>query len=251
MRLAIFSDIHGNPIALDAVLRDIEARGGADRFIIVGDFSAIGYDPVSPLEMVAGLPDLLVVRGNTDRYTVTGDLPSPTVEETRANPDLAPQLKHIAESFAWTRGFVTASGWYDWLAILPTEQRLVLPDGTRLLVVHASPNRDDGPGMQPDLSDAALSDLFAGCEADLVVVGHIHVPQDRTVSGMRIVDVASVSNPTTSDPRAHYVLIEASADGYRLTSHRVAYDFGAVIDSIQRARHPAQSFLLHFFTPFV
>jgi hypothetical protein len=29
MRLAVFSDVHGNPIALDAVLRDVEDRGGA------------------------------------------------------------------------------------------------------------------------------------------------------------------------------------------------------------------------------
>lgn len=50
MRLAILSDTHGNPLALDAVLADIQIRGEADRYWVLGDFAALGYDPVTPLE---------------------------------------------------------------------------------------------------------------------------------------------------------------------------------------------------------
>jgi predicted phosphodiesterase len=42
MRIALLSDIHGNPVALDAVLADIEAQGGVDTYWILGDFSAMG-----------------------------------------------------------------------------------------------------------------------------------------------------------------------------------------------------------------
>jgi len=45
MRLAMFSDIHGNPIAFNAVLEDIAARGGVDGYCVLGDLVAIGYDP--------------------------------------------------------------------------------------------------------------------------------------------------------------------------------------------------------------
>src|SRR5690242_6318503 len=38
MRMALLSDIHGNPIALDAVLKDIAAQGGVDSYWILGDF---------------------------------------------------------------------------------------------------------------------------------------------------------------------------------------------------------------------
>jgi hypothetical protein len=40
MRIALLSDIHGNPLALDAVLADIEAPGGVDMYWVLGDFSS-------------------------------------------------------------------------------------------------------------------------------------------------------------------------------------------------------------------
>ena len=39
MRLAVFSDIHGNLTALDAVLADLEALGGADHTWFLGDLA--------------------------------------------------------------------------------------------------------------------------------------------------------------------------------------------------------------------
>ena len=56
MRIALLSDIHGNPLALDAVLADIEAQGGVDTYWLLGDFSSLGYDPVGVLERVTKLP---------------------------------------------------------------------------------------------------------------------------------------------------------------------------------------------------
>lgn len=89
MRLAIFSDIHGNPIALDAVLADIRARGGVDAYLVLGDLAAIGYDPVSVLERLVALPNVRFVRGNTDRYVVTDERPPPTLQDVRRNPPRA------------------------------------------------------------------------------------------------------------------------------------------------------------------
>ena len=75
MRLAILSDIHGNPLALDAVLTDIRSQGEVDAYWVLGDFAALGYDPVTPLEKVTALSHASFTRGNTDRYVVTEDLP--------------------------------------------------------------------------------------------------------------------------------------------------------------------------------
>lgn len=247
LKLAIFSDVHGNPAALDAVLRDIEAQGGVDGYWIVGDFSALGYDPVTPLERITALDNVTVVRGNTDRFTVADDLGLPTREALDDDPDLLRRHVHIVSSFSWTRGYITAHGWYDWLAALPLEQRLTLPDGTRLLAVHASPGQDSGPGLAPDMTDDEVRDRFAGSDADLVVVGHTHLAHDRRIDGLHLVNLGSVSNPPTPDRRAHYVLLEADAGGYRLESRRVAYDIPAMIDAARRVHHPAEDYFLHFF----
>ena len=111
VRLAILSDIHGNPIALDAVLGDIEARGGADGYLVLGDLVAQGHDPAAVLRRLASLPDARFVRGNTDRYVLTGDRARPTVAEARADPALVPTLVAVAQGFAWTHGYLAATGW--------------------------------------------------------------------------------------------------------------------------------------------
>lgn len=83
MRLALLSDIHGNSIALDAVLADIQKQGSVDGHWILGDFSALGHGPVDVLERVTALPNVSFTRGNTDRYIITGERPGPTLEEAQ------------------------------------------------------------------------------------------------------------------------------------------------------------------------
>jgi len=245
MRLALLSDIHGNPLALDAVLADIQRQGGADAYWVLGDFSAIGYDPVTPLETIAALPQASCIRGNTDRYVVTEDLPVPP-ETVLEKPTLLSGVIEATRSFSWTRGYVSAAGWLDWLTSLPLDVRMTLPDGTRVLGVHAAPGRDDGTGLQPKHSDDDMEQRLAGCEADLVIAGHTHVPMDRQVGQRRIINLGSVSNPVTTGLQATYALLEADAQGYHIQLRRVDYDHEAVVNAIEQARHPASSYLIGF-----
>ncbi|MFN8516257.1 MAG: metallophosphoesterase family protein [Thermomicrobiales bacterium] len=247
MRLAILSDVHGNTTALDAVLADVEAAGGVDGYWVLGDHAALGPDPTGAIERLVALPNAQFVRGNTDRYTATGDRPEPTPEDVLADPAKLPIALQVAASFAWTQGAVTAAGQLNWLAALPLEQRLTFPDGTRLLGVHAAPGEDDGPGINPGQSDDELATILGGSGADLVIVGHTHVALDRTAGGVRVINLGSVSNPVTEDLRAGYLILEVDASGYRLERRRVAYDIPAVMAAVERARHPASPFLLPFF----
>jgi predicted phosphodiesterase len=247
MRLAILSDVHGNTTALDAVLADVEAAGGVDGYWVLGDHAALGPNPTGAIERLAALPNARFVRGNTDRYTSSGDRPEPSPEEVVADPAKLPVALQVTASFAWTQGAVTATGQFDWLAGLPLEQRMTLPDGTRLLGVHAAPGEDDGPGINPAQSDDELAAILGPSDADLVIVGHTHFALDRTAGGARVVNLGSVSNPVTEDLRASYFLLDAGATGYRIERRRVAYDIAAVMAAVERIRHPASSFLLAFF----
>jgi predicted phosphodiesterase len=243
MRLAIISDIHGNPLALNAVLADIARQGEIDAYWVLGDVAALGYDPVTPLQTITALPHASCTRGNTDRYVVTEDLPVPP-EKALEEPALLPEVIEATRSFSWTRGYVSAAGWLDWLESLPLEVRLTLPDGTRVLGVHAAPGRDDGPGLHPTHSDDDVEQRLAGCEADVVIVGHTHVPMDRQAGQRRVINLGSVSNPVTPGLQATYALLEADAQGYRIQLRSVEYDREAVIKAILHARHPTPYFLI-------
>lgn len=247
MKIAVFSDVHGNTIALDAVLRDIAAEG-VDACWVVGDFVALGPDPVGAVERLSALPNARFVRGNADRYTLTGDArwvtPSP---EEPVPPEEMLSLLDIHQRFVWARGAITGAGYYEWLASVPLEERITLPDGTRVLLVHAAPGTDDGRGITADMTDDELAMALDGAEADLVVVGHTHVPLDRTADAVRVHNLGSISLPKTDETRAMWTLLTAGESGYTLDRRFTAYDIAAVKAAFDEVHHPSASLLKGMF----
>ena len=243
MRIAIFSDIHGNLQALEAVLDDIESRGGADRYLIPGDLVAVGPDPVGVLERLGSLDNALFTRGNTDRLVTTEDRSPPPGEDVHADPKLLDAWRENERSIAWTEEAVAASGRLDWLSRIPLEHREILPDGTRLLAVHASPGTDEGHGLRPHLSADELEQAFSRCDADLVFVGHTHWQMEVVVNGARIVNLGSLSNPQPPDLRASYVILSTVESGYEVEPIRVEYDRAATIRALHDRRHPSADFI--------
>jgi predicted phosphodiesterase len=238
-RIAILTDIHGNSLALDAVLRDIESSGGVDKFWLLGDYAAIGSDPTGVLERLASLEQAVFIRGNTDRYLYDRSQPWPRQE----NPDADVQ---VARSFAWTTGAIGTKGWLPWLEGLPLDFRAILPDGTKILAVHAAPGEDDGDGIHSRTQDRELEQIAQNAGCNLLLVGHTHSPFDRSISGLRIVNPGSVSNPFLPDLRAAYVLLQVSEDGCELAFHRVDYDREAVIAHAKAVNHPAWEYIASF-----
>lgn len=243
MRIAILSDIHGNDIALKAVLDDIEDKGGTDHYWILGDLVAIGHAPIQVLQQLQRLPNAKIIRGNTERYVCTGDRPGPTFEEVTDNPTLLGQLVEVEGDFAWTQGAVTAAGWFNWLSRLPLEYREILPDGTTVLCVHASPNQDDGIGIRQDLTPVQIDSLLGDCPEELICVGHTHRPFSMRLKGKHIVNPGCVSNPIGADVRANYATLDAGESGYQLNFHAVDYDQNAVIEILEQINHPARAFI--------
>jgi protein phosphatase len=246
VRLACISDIHGNITALDAVLADI-GRQGVDEVWALGDFVALGPDPVEVLERLAGVPSIRFLSGNTDRYTVTGDRPPPSPEDVAAIPALAPVLAEVASSFSWTAGMVTAAGWADWLRALPPSLRVRLPSGDELLAVHADPVHDDSAGLNPDRNGDELLATLDGCGASIVVGGHTHLACDFSAGPYRCVNAGSVSNPRPGDRRASYALLTATTGGVTVEHPRVPYDHHAVLDGLARKGHPAPAWIASHF----
>lgn len=244
MRLALLSDIHGNAIALDAVLADIAALGGVDEYWVLGDLVAVGPQPVAVLERLQTLPNVRYTCGNTDVYIATGERPPPTSADVMADVNHLFSFEEVARTMAWTQGALAATGWLPFLDTLPLEQRLTLPDGTRLLGVHASPGQASGPGLRPDYPQTEIAERIASCDADLLCVGHTHWPMNVRIGATHVVNLGSISNPQTPDLCAWYALLDAAPAGYRLQQRQVAYDRQAVIAALHAARHPAQGFIV-------
>ena len=245
MRAAVFSDVHGNLVALDAVLSAAAAEN-VDEYWIIGDHVAHGPQPAEVLDRIKQLPSVRAVRGNTDRYVLGGSRSHliPTAGPGMSLDEV--QLLVDAEaSQAWTRGAVTARGHWEWLAELPVEQRIELADGTPVLLVHASPGRDDGPGITAEQSEQELLDdrRLRDCGASLVFTGHTHWPCDRQLPGVRAVNVGSVSLPYGQNRGATWSLLTSERAGHQL-EHRVEpYRLDHVHRAIDSSHHPTPVWL--------
>lgn len=246
MRIALLADVHGNSLALNAVLEDIETQGGVDEYWFLGDYVAIGPDPVGVLRRLSALTKARFIRGNTDRYVAHSPDPWPIEEEERQSLDLLRRAVEVARSFAWTTGAVAASGWLPWLAELPLDFRETLPDGARVLAVHASPGTDDGSGINPTLEEEPARALLADANADLVLVGHVHAPLDRIVDVVRLVNPGSVSNPVPPDLRASYALLVATSESYEIYPKRVEYDRQEVVRQAFEVNHPSAQHIAEY-----
>lgn len=247
MRIAILSDIHGNSIALDAVLAHIQMRGGVDAYWLLGDYVANGVDPIGVLERLATLKNKVVVRGNTDRYVVTGERPMPYLEEVEQDPALIPLFAQVAASFAWTAGKLDGTRWVHWLAALPLQEMVTLPDGQQALLVHVSPGHDDGRGLTPVADRIWLQIIYGKVDQRLICVGHTHVQMEKHLPDQHLVNPGSVGNPISDHVFAGYALLEASRIGYAITFEQVYYRVKDVIAQLEASNHPAKASLLRFY----
>lgn len=202
MRILAISDIHGHADALAAVLATAERRG-YDKLLVAGDLCFPGPAPLETWRrlMAAGA---VCVQGVGDRALATID-PStltPRSEHERARLDRLGEVRRELGELILAR-----------LARLPATIRLPLDDGSELVLVHGSPSDPTEP-LTHDMSDEEISALLGDDPADIVVCGGSHVPFDRLVAGMRVVNVGSVGEaPRGSGPFLHAdaTLIEISS----------------------------------------
>ncbi|MBI4317589.1 MAG: metallophosphoesterase family protein [Chloroflexi bacterium] len=229
MRIALFSDVHSNLPALEAVLRDIKTRG-ADGVYCLGDL--VGYAPF-PNEVIdvirrEGIPTIL---GNYDDG----------VGFDRDECGCAyrkPEEKRLGEiSFQWTKAHVTPEN-KGFLRGLHGELRLEV-DGKRILLVHGSPRRIN-EYLFEDRPLSSFRRLAASAQADVVVYGHTHRPYVKTADGVLFVNVGSTGKPKDGDPRACYALLEVQAGKVDVNFQRVPYDLTAVASAIRKSGLPFQ-----------
>jgi putative phosphoesterase len=236
VKLGVIADIHGNDVALRSILKDAE-RLEVDRWWALGDLVLFCPRPAEVLELLLGLPGVGMLRGNTDRYVLTGEQPAPhaTAAEAVGSVDLVERYAAMAAGSAWTRGVLDQAGLLDVLAGLPEQLRLRWPGGIDLLGVHASPRADDGPGIDPAIPDERLGALLAGVGADVVIGGHTHYAADRVVGGIRVLNPASAGLPRTHGA-ASWLLLEDRGSELVATHRSAPYDVQAVTNDLRQRR---------------
>lgn len=209
MRTAVVSDIHGNLVALEAVIADLD-REAPDLIVHGGDLSMIGPRPAEVIDLVRekGWPGVL---GNTDELLFDA---STRADQERKAPNLRDWLAVLYDTLGpWARSRLRDEQ-VSWLASLPREWR-----SEELVLLHAAP-ADLWRAPMQGASDDELRQIYGDLNASLVIYGHIHRPFVRRLAGLTVANSGSVGLPYDGDWRPSYLLIDEDVPVVK----RVEYD---------------------------
>ncbi len=199
MRVAILSDIHGNAVALDAVLADLAGRGPFDQVVVAGDLVWSGPRPREVIDRVLALRAAAVIRGNTDAFFDAANGEAPEGKEPG----------RFAAHLAWMLGQLGPER-AAYLRSLPFSHLISPAPGNDLLVVHANPH-DLDRAITRRASDAELDELLLEEGQPpawrALAFGHVHTPFVRGWRDRLLVNVASVGLPMDGDRRAAYAIL--------------------------------------------
>lgn len=234
MRYGIFSDVHANLEALEAVLGFFK-KERIQSFICLGDLVGYGPNPNECIERIAGLKKVQVIAGNHDHASVG-------LKELTWFNDMA------TRSLNWTKRQLKEEN-RSFLMRLP---RLI--DASQFTLAHGSP-RD--PIDEYVLTPRQYLDNLEFFRTPVCFIGHTHVPsvffsdslgmiQHKPLldgepykidpQAKTIVNAGSVGQPRDGDPRSSCLIFDTEKS--EVTAHRVAYDIAAVQDKMKLATLP-------------
>lgn len=246
MKIAIFSDVHGNLTALETVLADIQQQA-PDLIAFAGDLCFGGPRPAGCLTRVREVASVAVY-GNTDEFLFD---PQPIADEWPEEKKA--RLRPFKELEAWTRDKL-ASADLAWLARLPFACRFSPTTDPQddLLIVHANPQEVNTPIFPTAAVQTAaevarviaqeeeeIRPLLSNITAHTIAYGHIHLPNVRTVNGIALANISSVSRPLGKDKRAKYGLLTwTRAAGWQIEQRHVPYNRDKEKDLISFLKPP-------------
>jgi diadenosine tetraphosphatase ApaH/serine/threonine PP2A family protein phosphatase len=228
MKFAAIADVHGNCMALEAVLADIAALG-------IKDVVNLGDHVSGPME-ARRTADLLMERGFT---SIRGDQDRRLVELQQAGTSKRMDFKQLERNH------------FDWMASLPAT--MFYRD--EVFLCHGSPVDDgaywlDRVAMDGSIRPAPVEHIEADAahvSAALILCAHTHLPRVvRLRDGRMVVNAGSVGCPgydgkmpvyhkvEAGTPDACYAILERTKLGWSVTFRYVPYDHRAMSDMAAR-----------------
>jgi len=220
MPVAIISDIHGNLIALDAVLNAIAARK-IQQIICLGDVAATGPQPREVIGRLKQI-DCPVVMGNTDDWLLKPKL------KKLDNPD----RQRLQEMEFWASEQITSED-RAYLASFQPTITYELENGKYLLAYHGSP-RSYREHISPTTPDHELDAALSGYQADIFIGGHSHMQMFRRHRRSLVLNAGSVGlafdhawpfdDAVRNPPWAEYAIIDTLNGTLSVELHHVPFD---------------------------
>jgi len=221
----VLGDVHGNAVALAAVLDEL-CHEGVDLIVWTGDLSW-GWEPTATLELVRSVEvPARYVRGNAERALVElrdGQAESPTDRERWMLE------RHTDDDLAFAGSFEPCQS-VDIDALGPTR------------FCHGSP-RSDEELLTAETPAARIAEATSDIAERVLVTGHTHAQYDREVAGIRAVNAGSVGMPYEGRLGAYWAMLGPDVD-----LRRTEYDVGEAVSRLRASGLPEPEQLVEVLT---
>jgi putative phosphoesterase len=215
MKVAIIADIHSNLPALESVVREIE-RAGVSMTVCAGDIVGYGANPNECVNATMRLA-AHAVRGNHEVSALSNDT-------SGMNP-------YAAAASRWTSASLGEVS-RRYLARLGIGERFDILD-VKAAMYHGSVDSY----VEYVYEDRVDETLLGEASADMVILGHTHVPFVKHFSKGLVVNPGSVGQPRDGDPRASFAIFDSETRSCSVS--RIDYDIDAAADAITEVGLPA------------
>jgi len=215
----VISDIHSNLEALQAVLKAI---GKVDKILFLGDFVGYGAKPNEVIQIANELK-MVSVMGNHDYASITDDA-------SGFNP-------HAAAAAHWTHKRLSEES-KKFLNTLPLTANFKI-NRYKLLLVHGSPLDPLNEYIFPDADEHLLRGFLKKAYADVLLLGHTHIPMLIELKEGCILNPGGVGQPRDLNPKASYVIISEKDGNISFEHHRVEYNVDKTAKEILAAGLPS------------
>ena len=242
MKIALFSDIHANLPALQAVLADIDLKA-PDVVYCLGDL--VGYN-VWPNEVVEEIRSRRIptIAGNYDFGIGRG------IDECGCAYKTEEEKANGKMSIAYTNEVVNSES-RQYLRTLPAHLRVEFQlndDRLDFLMVHGSP-RKINEYLFEDREEKSLLRILRDAHADILCFGHTHKPFHRVLAysegvGKRYchaINIGSVGKPKDGDPRACYAMLTVAGNANSTSKEAIKVEFIRVEYDVERAARAVEA----------
>lgn len=210
--IGVIADPHANLAALEAVLEDMPR---VDDILCAGDL--VGYGP-HPNEVV----DLV---NSKNIFSVLGNHDHAVVEESFGSLN-----DFAAEAARWTLTELTEEN-IDFLENLDLKFGTEYEDYS-IFMAHGTPRNPLKEYLYPGVSNRALVNMTQGIDADVIVLGHTHVPLERMIQGRLVINPGAVGQPRDRNPDAGYMILKLGRE-IEVIHERVPYEIDRTTDRIK------------------
>jgi predicted phosphodiesterase len=231
MRTAIASDIHGNAVALAALVADLE-RNPVDQVVCLGDVAQGGPQPAEVIDRLRelGWP---IVMGNADDFLLDPDAGA------------EPKTPEMLEVRAWSVEQLGGER-LDFIRSFHPTISVDLGEGRSLLAFHGSPASYDDI-ILPPLEEEQFRSFLEGYDASVLAGGHVHLQWLRRLGDSIFLNPGSVGlsydheqpqEDVHFDPWAAFAVVTTADGALELSFRRVPFEREQVVRALEESGIP-------------